>query len=171
MLYFQDNKTGYDYSFKFRELHENFLLSIKESITPCLKIIRKYFKLKGWSHWNKNHLPNSEEKYVTRGIRFPEENKKAEEIIKNNKNCDFIDFIENTWRNHTMPRVFANIDKEVGFLKAQHKLVDMFDQPSSLEISYPIFIEYFNDDNITEKFFDKEDYHLDYEKELITIKN
>jgi hypothetical protein len=137
---------------------------------PVLKNCGRNFKVRGWSHWNKDHSPNPEDKYVPRSERFKQENPKAEKIFKNTENRDFIDFIENTWRNHTMPKVFANMKKELGFLNFQNSLIDMFDY-RSLDISYSIFIEYFTDDEIREKFFDKEDYEIDDENELITIKN
>jgi hypothetical protein len=69
-----------------------------------------------------------------------------------------------------MPKVFANMKKEVGYLNSQNKLIDMFDH-RSLDISYSIFIEFFTDDEIRDKFYDKEDYEIDNKNQTIIIKN
>jgi hypothetical protein len=169
-LHFQANKIGPNYSFKFTEWNDQVKSNFHKDQIQTLKVAHEYFDLIGWSHWKKIHPPNSEEKYVTRRERFAEENQKARKIIKNIKNWNFIDYVHNTWRNHTMPTVFANMKKEVGYLNTQNTLIDMFDH-RSLEISFSIFIEYFTDDEIREKFFDQEDYEIDDEKESITIEN
>jgi hypothetical protein len=84
-LHFQRDKIGPNYSFKFPRLNGD--TSIFEDYhTNLLKNARDLFKLKGWSHWNKNHPPNSGEAYVTRSERFKKENPKAGKILKNTEN-------------------------------------------------------------------------------------
>jgi hypothetical protein len=49
--------------------------------------------------------------------------------------------------------------KEVGDMKYQNKLIDMFDQ-RKLEISYDIFVGYFEDQNFIPSLFSDEDYFI-----------
>jgi hypothetical protein len=62
--------------------------------------------------------------------------------------------------------------KEVGDMKYQNKLIDMFDQ-RKLEISYDIFVGYFEDQNFIPSLFSDEDYLINDVGDLnsITIKN
>jgi hypothetical protein len=170
MEHFYDNELGSDYSFKFPEPTQKIKSLYKKWGTIIVKLVHKFFRFRAWSHWNKINPPGSDLKYITRRERFVVENQKAKEIIKDIHNCDYIDFIESSWRNHTMPRVFVNMKKEIGNITIQNNLIDMFGN-RSLEISYPIFIEYFTDEEIWKKFFDQEDYEIDHESESIIIKN
>jgi hypothetical protein len=60
----------------------------------------------------------------------------------------------------------------IGDMKYQNKLVALFDQ-RSLNISYDIFIDYFENQNIIPSFFAEEDYNIDNsgENNTIIIKN
>jgi hypothetical protein len=170
MLHFQENESGTDYSYKFPEWSDKTKSVYKKWAPIILKFAHKFLKFRGWSHWNKNHPLNYEEEYITRKERFKRENGKYKEIIKNIHNYDSTDFIQNDWRNHKIPRVFANMKKEVGYLIAQHSLMEMFEH-RSLEINYFVFIKYFINNEIWEKFFDREDYEIDGKRKIITIKN
>jgi hypothetical protein len=129
------------------------------------------FRFRNWVHWKADKFNSPEEKFMTRRERFKLENQVAGEIVKNIEKLDFRHFIFHGWRNHVIPFVFANMKKDIGgFISAQHQLKDMFEL-STLEISFDIFKEYFNDDNVRKIFFDEEDYEKDDIKKTIIIKN
>jgi hypothetical protein len=90
--------------------------------------------------------------------------------MNNPEKSEYLGFMEEVWPNHAMPRVFVNMKKEIGDIAIQNKLIEMFDQ-RKLDISYFIFIKYFQNDEIRGKFFSKEDYLIDDENKLITISN
>jgi hypothetical protein len=129
-----------------------------------------FLEYRGWEHWNKEPGPETAHIYRNRRERFTEENDKAEQIKDNFKDTKHINFMHDVWRNHKIPKVFVNMKKEVEDLKALNKLIELFER-RKLEISYDIFIDYFKNDEIRDKFFDREDYEIDYEKESIAIKN
>jgi hypothetical protein len=128
------------------------------------------FRFGKWFHWKQDLNNKPAEPYVTKRERFKLENPKAWEFVKNIGKINLRFFIFDEWRNRTIPKVFANMKKDLGFRNTQREMIDMFG-PWKLEIDYKSFKDYFEDENIRDTFFGEEDYEYDDEKETIIIKN